>query len=186
MPNLLRPVLHEPIDQRKLLSDVGEELRDGVPGQRDAGMKHGKEGARVSLLKLIVLHVGIAYPEHCHGIELHCVVMGIDLIKLRNHVGEEILAEPGVGPVEKGRSHRRRILLFLFDGDVFPVYDVTDRRSVDRPVLAVHVPASDPLLHSVVACGCHVDDGVGRPFDGQDLLRYGHIRSPPFLSFIIS
>ena len=112
--------------------------------------------------------------------------MGIDLLKLRDHVGEEILAEPGVGPVEKGRSHRGCVFLLLFDGDVFPVYDVTDGGSVDGPVLSVYVPAADPLLDPVVPCGCDIDDSVRRPCDGQDLLRYGHIRSPPFLSSIIS
>lgn len=86
--------------------------------------------------------------------------MGIYLPESGDPVGEEILAPSCVRSVKKGRSHRRDILLFLY-GNVFPAGDVADSRSVDRAVLSVHVPASDPLLDTVVPCGGDIDDHAG-------------------------
>ena len=173
--HFLRVLPHERIDHGKLLSDVGEELGNGVPGQRYAGMKFGEEGILIFLLQLAVLHIGVAYPEHCHRIELHGIVMGIHLLDLGNHVGEEILAQLCIRPVKERGRQRRGVL--LYDGDILSVDDVADGRVVYGHVPAVHVTASDPLLDSVVSCGCDIDYNVHRPFDGQDFLRNGHVQS---------
>lgn len=58
------------------------------------------------------------------------------------------------GPIEETS-------FFFLYGNVFPAGDVADSRSVDRAVLSVHVPASDPLLDTVVPCGGDIDDHAG-------------------------
>ncbi len=173
-PHFLRALPHELIDHGKLLSDVGKELGNGVPGQRYAGMEFGEEGILIFLLQLAVLHVGVAYPEHCHRIELHGIVMGIYLFDLGNHVGEEFLAQLCIRLVKERERQRRGVL--LCDGNVFPADDVADGRTVYGHVPAVNVTASDPLLDSVVSCGCDIDYSVHRPFDSQDFLRNGNVR----------
>lgn len=80
--HFLRALPHERVDHGKLLSNVGKELGNGVPGQRYAGMEFGEEGILIFLLQLAVLHVGVAYPEHRHRIELHGIVVGIHLLDL--------------------------------------------------------------------------------------------------------
>ena len=181
-PHLFRSLPHERVDHGKLLSDVGEELGNGVPGQRYAGMEFGEEGILIFLLQLAVLHVGVAYPEHRHRIELHGIVMGIHLLYLGDHVGEEILAQLCIRPVKERGRQRRGVP--LYDGDVFPADDVADGRTVYGHVPAVHVTASDPLLDSVVSCGCDIDYSVRRPFDGQNFLRNGHIQSLLYIAYI--
>lgn len=172
--HFLRALPHERIDHGKLLSDVGKELGNGVPGQRYAGMEFGEEGILIFLLQLAVLHVGVAYPEHRHRIELHGIVVGIHLLDLGNHVGEEFLAQLCIRPVKERGCQRRGVL--LCDGNVFPTDDVADGRTAYGHVPAVNITASDPLLDSVVSCGCDINHSVRRPFYGQDLLRNRHVR----------
>ena len=181
-PHLFRSLPHERVDHGKLLSDVGEKLGNGVPGQRYAGMEFGEEGILIFLLQLAVLHVGVACPEHRHRIELHGILMGIHFLNLGDHVGEEILAQPCIRPVKKRGRQRRGVL--LCDGNILSVDDVADGRTVYGYVPAVNVTASDPLLDSVVSCGCDIDHSVRRPFYGQDFLRNGHVRSPLLYSLL--
>lgn len=64
---------------------------------------------------------------------------------------------------------------FIINKD-YKSYNLCDDLSVYGHVPAVNVTASDPLLDSVVSCGCDIDHSVRRPFYGQDLLRNGHVR----------
>lgn len=64
---------------------------------------------------------------------------------------------------------------FIINKD-YKSYNLCDDLSVYGHVSAVNVTASDPLLDSVVSCGCDIDHSVRRPFYGQDLLRNGHVR----------